>query len=44
MHRFQHEESGSQKNQVNMTPVKETNKATTDPREVKIYESSKNSE
>ena len=39
MHRYQHKETRIMKNQVNMTPSKETNKdPITDPKEVEIYE------
>lgn len=39
MHRYQHKESKVMKNQVNMTPPKETNGALiTDPKEMKIFE------
>lgn len=39
MHRYQHKDIRITKNQGNMTPQRETNKAPmTDPKEMKIYE------
>ena len=39
MHRYQHKEPRTVKNQVNMTPPKETNKTLiTDPKEKEVYE------